>query len=524
MLSRIDHQSASRYIAIRLIAVVLITSVLVMGLFALHEYHDRYDRLNSEVTRIEKTAVPLLTKSLWSYDLSMINTQLAGLSQDPHVVYARVLDHDVIIADSGKNIENIDQFEKKRYELVFIKDEDAQRVAVGTLELFLDYKVIFLESVSETMPIFIVIAVVISIMGLTFFCLFEREISFNLMHMSKYLHQLTASNMDEEYKLPKAGKSKTEFIRMSDAINTMRNDLVEAQKAQARQMEHLEEMVEARTGQLRSSRDETLAAFETLKRMQSEVIRSEKMAALGSLVAGVAHELNTPIGNAVITASTLSDSYGSMRNSMLGSIKKSDLNYFMDTVGDSCDILVRNLDRAANLISSFKQVAVDQSSYQKRRFDLRELVEEIVLTLSPSLKHSNVRITNNIPQEIVMNSFPGPLGQIIINLIQNAKIHAYDAGVDGVVNVVAKKSGNNMIELCVIDDGKGISGDHIKKIFDPFFTTKLGSGGSGLGLSIAYSLVTDILLGTINVSSQLGSGTEFKLQLPLSVESYQTNS
>ncbi|NJM13942.1 MAG: histidine kinase, partial [Synechococcaceae cyanobacterium SM1_2_3] len=252
-----------------------------------------------------------------------------------------------------------------------------------------------------------------------------------------------------------------------------------------------------------------------LRQAMSQLVQSEKLAALGNLVAGIAHELNTPIGNAVMLASTLADQERGFSAQMATGLSRSALQRFVESVRENSDILQRSLERAAELISSFKQVAVDQASYQRRRFALDEVVQEIALALKPRLRRSVATLEVSIAADLRLDSFPGPLGQVLMNLIQNALIHAFDGRDAGRIRIESVPSGPGRIGLRVSDDGNGIAPAHLSRIFDPFFTTRLGQGGSGLGLHIVYNLVTGLLGGVIEARSVPGHGAAFFLELPL---------
>jgi len=255
-------------------------------------------------------------------------------------------------------------------------------------------------------------------------------------------------------------------------------------------------------------------AMGQLRAAQSELVRSEKMSALGSLVAGIAHELNTPIGNSLTVASTLQDHASSFSESMAKGLTRSRLDEFVTNTQQGAGILMRGLQHAAELVSSFKQVAVDQTSLNRRTFDLQSTVLEILLTLGPGIRKSSHSVVTDIPPDIVMDSFPGPLGQVLTNLINNALLHAFDGREHGTVTIRATLDDPQRIQLLIADDGVGIPQAHLARVFDPFFTTKLGQGGSGLGLNIVYNLVTKTLGGTIHVASTEGQGASFRMILP----------
>ena len=279
---------------------------------------------------------------------------------------------------------------------------------------------------------------------------------------------------------------------------------------------HLEQRVIERTEELQQANKELAYTLETLNKAQEELVRSEKLAALGSLVAGIAHELNTPIGNSLMVASTLTDQTRALSVSYReNGLKRSVLENYIGDAGKAGDILVRNLHRAANLVTGFKQVAVDQTSSQRRKFSMAEVVSETMLTLWPSFKKTSYIVKQHIPDTLKMDSYPGPLGQVITNLVNNALLHGFDGRQSGTVRISAENTEDGWIELTVKDDGVGIPAGNLKRIFDPFFTTKLGAGGSGLGLNITHNIVTGILGGRIRVQSELGVGSIFSISLPL---------
>lgn len=271
---------------------------------------------------------------------------------------------------------------------------------------------------------------------------------------------------------------------------------------------HLEQRVQERTAELR-------ATLERLRYAQEELLQSEKLASLGALVAGVAHELNTPIGNAVTVASTLVQTHRRFEALAGSGLTRSALAEYLDDVREGGQIIERNLQRAAELIGSFKQLAVDQASTQRRGFELGELAQEITLAMRPSVRKTPFQLHIDIPPGLHLDSYPGPLGQVLMNLINNALLHAFEGRSSGTISVGAEDGEPGWLTLCVSDDGCGIAPEHHRKIFDPFFTTKLGQGGSGLGLHLAYTLVTGLLGGRIELDSQPGSGSRFVLHLPL---------
>lgn len=280
-------------------------------------------------------------------------------------------------------------------------------------------------------------------------------------------------------------------------------------EAEIRQLNQtLEQRVVERTTELRRTNDQLSQAMEQL-------VQSEKLASLGNLVAGVAHELNTPLGNALVASTSLQGQVDELINTIdSGALRKSDLIEFMTLCKEGCHLIERNTQRAVSLIANFKQVAVDQTSAQRRSFNLLQTVQEVVATLSPTLRKQQHSLTIDVPDDIVLDSFPGPLDQVITNIVTNATVHAYTPGQAGAILISASAIDRDQVVLMLSDNGCGISLDKQGRVFDPFFTTRLGQGGSGLGLYIVYNIVTSLLGGTIQLVSFPGAGTCFIIHLP----------
>lgn len=279
----------------------------------------------------------------------------------------------------------------------------------------------------------------------------------------------------------------------------------EAEEAQRKLNTELERLVTERTAELQS-------AMEGL-------MRSEKLASLGSLVAGVAHEISTPVGNASLAASTLASAVRHFEPLLQGKLTRSELEGFIGQVKLGTEITTRNIERVSNLIQSFKQVAVDQTSSQRRTFLLKEVVDEIITTMHPSIRRAGVKAVVDTAPEIELDSYPGPLGQVLTNLINNALIHAFPKGQAGTqgeprIDLRASQKGTDL-HLTVGDNGVGIPPSALGRIFDPFFTSRLGQGGSGLGLHIVHNIIVEMLAGTIDVASQPGQGTTFTIIIPI---------
>ena len=290
---------------------------------------------------------------------------------------------------------------------------------------------------------------------------------------------------------------------------------------QAEAQLHNLEITNALSLKIRSSLEERTHELSTLNQhlqvTQRQLVESEKMAALGSLVAGVAHEINTPIGVGVTAATTLAAETEHMcREYANGNLKRSILEEYLDTATQSSQMITSNLQRAAELVQSFKQVAVDQTSMEQRLFSVKKYLTEVVRSLEPMLKRHNLTIEISGDDSIRINSYPGDLAQIITNLVVNSTIHGYAAGEKGHLQLQFTADAK-YLRLEYIDDGCGISPDNLSRIFDPFFTTARNRGGTGLGLYIIYNLVTQKMHGTVHCNSQPGQGAQFVFQLPLTL-------
>ena len=274
---------------------------------------------------------------------------------------------------------------------------------------------------------------------------------------------------------------------------------------------NLEQKVSERTQELSD-------ALDHLKTTQAQLVEAEKMASLGNLVAGVAHEINTPVGLGVTGASQLeiitkelTDLFENKR------MKRSDLQKYLASANNISDLILRNLNRAAQLVQSFKQVAADQASEQQRRFALKEYLHEVVLSLKPQLKKTQHQVVIDGDEDIVLFSYPGLFSQIVNNLIMNSLIHGFKNRPEGQININVRLADGEECKSLIIrysDNGAGMSEDVVQNIFEPFFTTNRQSGGTGLGLHIVFNLVTHKLNGTIRCESTLGQGTTFFIEIP----------
>jgi PAS domain S-box-containing protein len=267
--------------------------------------------------------------------------------------------------------------------------------------------------------------------------------------------------------------------------------------------------------EIRDARDAAEAALHHLQETQAFLIESEKLAALGRLVAGVAHEINSPVGTSLTVASKLQQKAAEFGSEVArGNVKRSSLNDFLELVEEASAQLVANLNRSAEVIQSFKQVAVERDYLDQRIFDGSELTDQILASLRPGLRKNNLALEVDCQPDLLMNSYPGPFGQMLTNLLLNSVMHAFPDGKGGEIAVRLRAFGEADVEVLVSDNGCGMTLDVRRQAFNPFFTTRRNHGSTGLGLHIVHNIVTNRLGGRLDLDSEPGAGTRIRIVLP----------
>jgi signal transduction histidine kinase len=340
----------------------------------------------------------------------------------------------------------------------------------------------------------------------------QRFVLTPMTRLTQSAEELAAGRLDKPLVLSGAD----EIARVGQAMERMRQALLAAFEALRQHANTLEEQVEQRTAELTAANGELSEALAHLKTAQKGLVESEKLASLGRLVAGVAHELNTPLGNSLTVVSALEDRYRQLDGMLASStpMRRSQLEELVRDTRRGQDILQRNVQKAADLVRDFKQVAIDQTTDLRRDFDLAQVVEDVLVMVEPSFKHTPYVIDTDLCEGLQMNSFPGSLGQVLTNLLMNALVHGFEGRDSGHVSVRCAWRNADEVELEVSDDGRGMDESVRRRIFDPFFTTKLGTGGSGLGMHIVHNIVCNMLGGRIEVRSTPGHGTQMIIHLP----------
>jgi signal transduction histidine kinase len=346
------------------------------------------------------------------------------------------------------------------------------------------------QNVALVAVIFLTVIVVIG-------ALIARSIILPLKEIMAAMHAVVS----EKYDQPIAGThARDEIGEMARAVAVFRENAIAKRKAE---------------NELRASKERAEEALDDLREAQQNLIAAEKLAALGGLVAGVAHEVNNPIGISLTVASSFARRCDDFAKEVAsGPLRRSRLDEFLEGGRDAANQLVSNLQRAGELVHSFKQVAVDRSHADRRQFDLRESTDQIVASLRPVLKKSQIALTVDVPSGILMDSYPGSYGQVLTNLFLNSVIHAFPDGRAGSIIVEARQARDG-VDIFVSDDGVGMSDEIQRRALDPFFTTRRNEGGTGLGLHIIFNLVTQQLGGRLTFESRLGWGTRFRISIPL---------
>ncbi len=333
-----------------------------------------------------------------------------------------------------------------------------------------------------------------------------------------------------DYSLRFSASNVREYDHMLDSINILLSrveEYISKQQQAERELQtlnsRLEEEVNQRTVALKSANNELIQTLEKLHQFQRQIVENEKMASLGDMVAGVAHEVNTPIGLGITASTMMLDRLAVIDQQFKDkTLKASAMERFINESRENLNIIYRNLDRAAQLISSFKQVAVDQTSEEAREVNVKQLIEETLMSMRPRLKKVTHTINIDCPETLNVMCKAGPLNQILINLIMNSLIHAFETVENGKIDVIARLTDDQKLKIIYKDNGSGIPTSIKKRIFDPFVTTKRGQGGSGLGMHLVFNLVTQALNGNIKLESEEGNGVEFTLTFPVTVKNHKT--
>lgn len=477
--------------------------------------------------------LPIIQESMWAFDESSVTRAANALLRDPYISGVAVRSAEGEISLNLGDLNNMpftdlppgaDRTEWNDANSLFISTPvlhafNNSESVIGWIYLRSDDRLIDnqVRLVLGGVIISAVLAIVLLLIGL--YALVDRLVAVPIKAFTDFVDRTSKGDVSTwvVQREPSLEARSDEIGRLYQSFNDQRDRLIEHEKELLEYRTELEATVSDRTEALQRSNTELSESLEKLKIAQDELLQNEKLASLGNLVSGVAHEVNTPLGISITAASHLtSEARQTQRELENETLTKSDLERFFHECLETGTLLSSNLDRAAQLIRSFKQVAVDQTSDEQRDINLQVYVDEILASLKPKYKNTPVSVLNDIDPNIVLQLTPGALAQIITNLIINSLLHGFDdctrPGQIRLSNRVQKKT----LELIYEDDGEGMSPDTQKRMFDPFFTTRRSSGGSGLGMNIVFNLVTGKLNGKIRLDSPPHQGCRLIITIPYS--------
>ena len=498
-----------------LIYILLCSSFFSVCSTLLHLYvsfQDDVAALEQRFDNIERSRLPSIATSLWDFNEPLIKQQIQGIVDLPDIQFVRV------ITDFDKQAEygDSDVVATKYVEYPVIYGENN----VGRLQVYANYKdiyqhlwqqagfTLFLEFIKVSLVAFVIVLIV------------NKIITRHIFRITRYTQALSTDNIDTPLELFNRPKNKDELDFLADAINSMRiilkDEIVKLEDAENALLSlngELEVKVHDRTAMLADSNKQLQSSIENLTLAQDQLVQSEKMASLGQLVAGVAHEVNTPLGICVTSITALKEKVDKLNHAAKnGALTKSFLLETLNLLGEYQQIIERSLNKSVDLIRSFKSVAVEQHTDPEMNINLSEHLHDVVKTVKTMFKHKKYHINISGDEEFNLVTFPSAWNQIITNFLMNSHIHGFEDRKEGEISIELSHS-DDYLTLVYKDNGKGISDEVKNRIFDPFVTTKRGQGGSGLGLNIVFNLVNAKLGGTIK-SIDTEQGVCFQIKTP----------
>ncbi|MCW8885590.1 MAG: ATP-binding protein [Motiliproteus sp.] len=524
LIRSLNHYRAQNPLGVRLLTAILVCSsaitLLATATQLYLDYKNELSAIDERIQQIEASSLDSLASSLWEINPEQIQIQLDGLKQLPDVEFLQLVTPFEEQFSSGTKPTS-PRIVHREYPLTH-KEED-RNYDLGTFKLTISLEQVYKRLADRVLVILTTQGIKTFLVSVFILYIFHRLITQHLGTMAQYARKLKLDRLETPLKIhrPRA-KKEDEISQVVNAMNEMRESMLEdmsrraeAERALEKLNTELEQRVQNRTEELQKANRELQTTLDELRTTQEKLIESEKMAALGGLVAGVAHEINTPIGIGFTAATFLKK----QSETQLQQLSANDQQrQFTELALESSDLIGQNLERAAQLVSAFKRVSVDQSSEQRRRFNLREYLDEIVLSLKPRLKKTNHQIDIQCAEEISLDSYPGAIYQILTNLILNSLIHGFEHKNDGRISIQTEQLQRNkgaFLKITYRDNGVGIPIGFERRLFEPFVTTKRNQGCSGLGMHIAFNLVTQLLEGEIRCVQDTHEGACFVVELPI---------
>ena len=527
------YDSWKSSISRKLLAFVILISSFFALLQTLLQIHSDYKEglyvIDQRFEQIASSYIDSLARSVWEINDAQIDSIVSGISKLPDVTGISVeeIDHlnRPVVLKHFEHANTTDTIIREYPITRMVKGEDK---IIGNLRVSITLTSLYnalLEKFAIMLSIQAVKTIVVSICLLY---IFHQLVTRHLNRMASFSEEIDLHNLDQPLHLDReTPKRADELTSISDALNTARinmkqmlkkNEQIIVYQAELQQQEekqkHAEE-ISAKNQELQNSNDELRSTIKELNQTQEQLIKSEQLAALGGMVAGVAHEMNTPIGVALTGSSSIREHADDMQLKLSEErIKKSELEDFLSSTSELSEVMENSLNKAATLIKSFKQISTEQHNERATLFNLHKNFNDIVIGLQIKLQKHNVTVVNELDKELVITGYPGLMYQIFTNFINNSLMHGFEGRESGQISMTASLD-DKQVTLHYRDNGIGMDSDTCKKIFNPFFTTRRAKGGTGLGMHIVHNLVCEKLQGSLSVSSEPDQGTSIFLTLPL---------
>lgn len=495
-------------LALKILAAIILCSSVITLLATLTQlYFDyQYERtaINQEILQIESSSLASIENSLWEINPEQIQLQLDGIQKLRDVEFVSLSTPFNERYASGSRLSTA--VLEKQYKLTHLSDD--KEYFLGTLQIVVSLENLHLRLIDKALLILLSQSIKTFLVSLFILSIFHHLVTQHLARMASYARNIQLATPQPTLKLNRQPRAvPDELTIVIDSLNNMQNNMhsdyqkrIEAEQQLSLLNKALEGRVKERTEQLELSNQELKLNFRKLQQTQTQLIESQKMASLGNLVAGVAHEISTPIGIAYTAASYLEQQASQYQGELA------------DIAIESSQMISKNLERAASLITAFKQVSVDQSTQKRRPFKLDSCLNEIILSLKPKLRNSGTKVEIYCDPNIELNSYPGSFYQIFNNLIINSIIHGPNNSADNILINIAVTLSEFGIIIDYRDNGVGLNKEWESKVFEPFATSKRSIGCCGLGMHICYNLVHQLLKGELRCISS-ATGAHFQIQL-----------
>ena len=512
---------------------ILTFSLLAFVAFVLYGQYNRYsqDLLNESNLQAQVIADYAVTPLLFS-DTAGAKLILQKLENIPNVNSAAIYDKSGNLFAGYQRNEEFKNYSKSITEFSSFSQEINKELIITTPIQHNNkrYGAVIFHINTSQIPKDILSYAFVLLLGVFIIIMFSLFMIFRLQHyitspiinLAKTAQEISLSedyNIRAQKMYPdEVGHLYDDFNFMLEKIEQRGREREEAETISHTYQSHLERLTNELEERVQGRTIELQESLDRLQNTQSQLVESEKMSALGSLVAGVAHEVNTPLGISITAASIFKNEIQTVKNLLEeNKLSKSSLDHFIETISEADEILIKNLDRAALLVRNFKKISVDQSSEEIRSFELNEYLLEVISTFRSELKHRPIELKLNLAeQKIPMHSYPGAISQIVVNMLQNALLHGFEPDDKGEITLTTQCKEETVL-LIFSDTGKGVEDKVAAKIFEPFVTTKRNNGGTGLGLNITYNLINQQLKGSIKLDTDNKVGAKFIMEIPYKI-------